>query len=89
MALGARPAQVLSSIAAQVAAMTGAGVALGFGGAFALTRVMATLVFGITVYDPLTFTLAAVVLALVAAAATIVPARRAARVEPMRALRKD
>jgi putative ABC transport system permease protein len=89
MALGARPAQILSSIASQAAAITGAGIALGLTGAFALTRVMGTLVFDVTAHDPLTFTLVTIVLAVVAAAATIVPARRAASVDPMHALRED
>jgi ABC-type antimicrobial peptide transport system permease subunit len=89
MALGARPAQVLSSIALQAAGITAAGILLGIAGALALGRVMGTLVFDVTSHDPLTLTLAPIVLAAVAAAATIVPARRAASVDPMHALRED
>ena len=87
IALGARPAQVLSSVAAQAAAMTGTGLALGIAGAFALARVMTTLIFRITAHDPLTFIVAPIVLAIVAAVAPVVPARRAATVDPVRALR--
>jgi predicted permease len=89
MALGARPAQILSSIAWQAAAITGAGIVFGIAGALALSRIMETLVFEITAHDPLTFALAPIVLAVVAATATIVPARRAAGLDPMRALRED
>jgi predicted permease len=89
MALGARPVQILSSTASQAATITGAGIVLGIGGALALARVMRTLVFDVTAHDPLTFALAPIVLAVVAAAATIVPARRAASVDPMHALRED
>ncbi|PYR57229.1 MAG: ABC transporter permease [Acidobacteria bacterium] len=89
MALGARPAQIFSSIASQAAAITGAGLVLGIAGALALSRIMGTLVFDVTAHDPFTFALAPIVLAVVAAAATIVPARRAARVDPIHALRED
>ena len=54
-----------------------------------MSRIMRTLVFDVTAHDPLTFALAPIVLAAVAAAATIVPARRAARVDPIHALRED
>jgi ABC-type lipoprotein release transport system permease subunit len=58
-------------------------------GAAALAQVMSSLVFGIALRDPITFAAAPLVLAIVAAVATIVPARRAAVVEPMAALRED
>jgi predicted permease len=89
MALGARPAQILVSIVAQAATVTGLGIAAGVGAAAALAHLMASLVFGITPRDPLTFAAAPVVLAIVAAAASIVPARRASAVDPMAALRDD
>jgi putative ABC transport system permease protein len=89
MALGARPVQVLASVAAQAAAVTGFGIAAGLAGALMLARFMATLLFGVPSRDPLTFALVPVVLAVVAAAAAIVPARRAARVDPMVALREE
>ena len=87
MALGARPAQILVSVVAQAATVTGLGIAAGLGGAAALAHLMASLVFGITPRDPLTFAAAPIVLAIVAAVASIVPARRAVTVDPMAALR--
>jgi putative ABC transport system permease protein len=89
MALGARPVQILTSVVAQAALVTGFGIAAGLGGAIALARFMATLVFGINTRDLLTFAIVPLVLAVVAAAATFLPARRAATIDPMRALRED
>jgi putative ABC transport system permease protein len=87
MALGARPVQILSAVVGQAATLTGLGMAAGLGAAFVLAQFMATLVFGISPRDPLTFVLVPVVLALVATLAAIVPARRAGRVDPMEVLR--
>jgi predicted permease len=89
LALGARSAQIVASVAAQAAAVTGVGIVVGLGGSFALARFMTTLVFGITTRDPVTFLAVPLVLAAVAAAAALVPARRAASVDPMQALRED
>ena len=89
MALGARPAQILSSVVAQAAVVAGFGIAAGLAGATALARFMATLVFGIHSRDRLTFAAVPFVLALVAAVATILPVRRAATIDPMRALREN
>jgi predicted lysophospholipase L1 biosynthesis ABC-type transport system permease subunit len=89
MALGARPAQVLAHVVRHGAMVTGIGAAVGLAAALALARVMEALVFGIPARDPVTFAVVPAVLALIAAAATILPARRAARVEPMKALRED
>jgi putative ABC transport system permease protein len=89
MALGARPAQVFAQVVRHGAAVTGIGVALGLTGAFALARVMTTLVFNIPARDPVTFVIVPTVLALVAAAAMIIPAKRAVSVEPMEALREN
>jgi ABC-type antimicrobial peptide transport system permease subunit len=87
MALGARPSRILSAVVAQAAALTGLGIAAGLGASLVLARFMTTLVFGVSVRDPLTFLLVPVVLALVAAISALVPARRAARVDPMDVLR--
>ena len=89
MALGARPAQILLSVIAQAATVTGLGIAAGVIGASLLAHVMASLIFGIAPRDPLTFAAVPIVLAIVAAVASIVPARRAAMVDPMAALRDD
>jgi putative ABC transport system permease protein len=89
LALGARGSQILASILAQAAAMTAAGTLAGVAGAALVARVMATLLFGISTHDPLTFLMVPVVLAAVAAAAALVPARRAATIDPMTALREE
>ena len=87
MAVGARASQIVTSILGQAAAMTLAGAAIGIAGASVLVRVMATLLFGISTYDPVTFVIVPLVLALVAGAAAVVPARRAAAIDPVQALR--
>ena len=87
MALGARPSRILSAVVAQAAALTGFGIAAGLCAALVLARFMATLVFGVSVHDPLTFVLVPLVLAMVAAGSALIPARRAARVDPMDVLR--
>jgi putative ABC transport system permease protein len=88
MALGAGAPQIVASIAGQAALITTLGMAVGLAAALVLARFMATMVFGVATYDPLTFAATPVVLALVAAAAAIVPARRAAIVDPSIVLRE-
>jgi putative ABC transport system permease protein len=63
------------------------GIAVGLGASYALTRLMKTLLFGVSATDPLTFTVIALSLAIVALLACWMPARRAAKVDPMIALR--
>jgi ABC-type antimicrobial peptide transport system permease subunit len=69
--------------------LTAIGLGLGLLGAFALTRLLASQLYGVTPTDPLTFGAVAALLALVALAATAVPARRAAAVNPLEALKSN
>ena len=87
MALGAQTRDVLAMIVKDGVRIVAIGLLLGIGGALALTRVMASLLFGVTTRDPLTFVFIAAVLSLVAILACCIPALRAARVDPLEALR--
>jgi predicted permease len=89
MALGARAADVLGLMLRQHMIPALLGIAIGLGGALALSRYLATLLYGVRATDPLTFALVALVLLAVALAACWVPARRAARVDPLVALRTE
>ena len=89
MALGARPADVRRMLLREGARLAGLGVALGLAGAFVLTGLMSSLLYGVGPRDPVTLLLVSGVLAAVALGATDVPARRASRVDPMKALRSD
>jgi putative ABC transport system permease protein len=86
-ALGAQHADILRLVLGQGLSLALAGVAIGIGGAFALTRVMRRLLFHVTTTDPVTFVTIAIVFVIVALAASYIPARRAARIDPMAALR--
>lgn len=86
MALGARESQVSMMVLRQGMTVTSAGVIAGLAGAYGLTRLMAAMLYGVSPTDPLTFGVTAVLLTVVAGAACLVPARRAARVQPVRAL---
>ena len=87
MALGARDATVLTLIMRQGTVLTLIGIILGIGGAFALTRVISSLLFGVGRNDPVTFTGAALLLGLITLLATLIPAFSATRIEPSTALR--
>ncbi len=89
VALGAQTRDVLGLVIRRGMALTLAGMAIGFAGAFALTRVMADFLFGVSATDPLTFGAIALLLAVVALLACYVPARRATKVDPMIALRNE
>ena len=65
------------------------GIVLGIAGAAGLTRLLSTLLFGVKAIDPVTFALAATLFLIVALAASYIPARRAAAIEPMAALRDN
>jgi hypothetical protein len=88
MALGARTADMVGLIVREGLGLAAVGLALGLAGAFALTRFLTTQLFGVTPTDAATFTVVAALLAVVALAATAAPARRAAAVDPLVALRQ-
>jgi ABC-type antimicrobial peptide transport system permease subunit len=89
MALGAERGAILGMIFRQGLVLTIAGIVAGLAGAFALTRLMASLLFGVSTSDAVTFSSVAVLLGAVALAASYVPAQRATRVDPMVALRDE
>jgi predicted permease len=89
VALGAARADIHKLIFRQQGAVVAAGVFLGLLGSLALTRLMSALLFGISALDPVTFVSAPLLLVAVAALASWLPARRAARVDPLEALRNE
>jgi putative ABC transport system permease protein len=89
MALGAQPSDILSNVAGKGLALTGAGVAVGLVIAFLSTRLLKSMLFGISAWDPLTFFGVPALLVLVSVAACYMPARRAMQVDPMTTLRNE
>jgi predicted permease len=89
MALGAEPGHVLRMVLGEASWMTAPGLAVGVAGALALGRLIASMLYGLKPYDPATFVGSALLLLGVALAASWIPARRAAGVDPMRALRSE
>jgi ABC-type antimicrobial peptide transport system permease subunit len=89
MALGAAQKTVVQMIMGQGVALAAAGLVLGLIGALALNRVMSSLLFGIAPTDPTTFVAVAATIVFVAMLACFLPARRAAKVDPMVVLRDE
>ena len=89
MALGAQTAAVFRLVVKQGMRLAFAGVAIGLIAAFGLTRLMKSLLYGVSATDAPTFALIALLLSVVALAACLIPARRAAKVDPTVALRCD
>jgi predicted permease len=89
MAMGAPAAVVLRSVVGQGMGLAGLGVVVGLFGAWGMSRLLASLLYGVSATDPMTFLGTALLLSLVALAATYLPARRAARVDPVEALRSE
>jgi putative ABC transport system permease protein len=89
LALGARSGQLLRHVLGSGATLTGAGLVIGLGGAYALSRILAGMVFGISVQDAPTYFAVTLLLAAVALAACYVPARKAAGLDPIVTLRME
>jgi predicted permease len=89
LALGADRNAILAMVVKNGTLLAGAGVVIGLAAAFLLTRLMASLLFGVGPKDPITFFCVPVVLIMVAILASYIPARRAAKVDPMVALRYE
>ncbi len=89
VALGAQPGNIVGMVVRQGMELAAIGILMGLVGAAALTRVMASLLFGVSATDAITFVAVAALLAAVAFAATVIPARRATRVDPIVALREE
>jgi len=89
MALGAARSRVLALVVGQGMLLTILGMFAGLLGAFGLTRLMATMLFGVRPTDPFTFAGVAVLLVLVALVACYIPGRRATKVDPVNSLRYD
>ncbi len=89
MALGAQAGRVQRMIMRDASSLAIAGVAAGLGAGMAMSRLIASMLYGIQSYDPLTYTGAALLLLFVALSASWIPARRAASIDPLKALRHE
>jgi predicted permease len=89
IALGARPARVVAMMLGESLALVGVGIAAGIGGAWASSRLVASMLYGLSLADPVTYLSVAAVLVAVALLASFLPALRASRVDPMTALRAE
>ena len=89
MALGAQAQDILKLVVGEGMLLTAVGICAGLAGAFALTRLMGGLLFRVSPTDPITFAAITLLLIVVSLLACYLPARRAARVDPMLALRGE
>jgi ABC-type antimicrobial peptide transport system permease subunit len=89
VALGASSARIMSLVLAEGLGLAAAGIVLGVIGAFAMGRAMRTMLYGVSATDPVTIAAIAVLAAVVAIAASVVPAWRAVRIDPNTALRAE
>ena len=89
MALGAQPGDIVSHTLRSAISMLLVGLVLGLAGAFALTRTLKSLLFDVSAHDPVALALACVLMTLVGILAALIPASRAAGVDPMTALRDE
>ena len=89
LALGARPDRILTGVLRQGLAHAAIGLAIGLPAAFALAQLMSSVVFGVTTHDPLTFVALPIAVVAATLAATLLPARRAARVDPVKTMRAE
>ena len=89
MALGAQQSQLLRRVLGEVMILIGIGLSIGLPVTVAATHLIASLLYGVRANDPLTISVTAMMLALAAAIAGFLPARRASRIDPMSALREE
>jgi len=89
MALGAQRSHVLRLVLSHAGKLVGVGLLLGFGATFVTSRVMGSMLFQTNAHDPLIFCLTTLLLATIALAACLLPARRATRINPIEALRTE
>ncbi|HWI19694.1 MAG TPA: FtsX-like permease family protein, partial [Vicinamibacterales bacterium] len=89
LALGARPQSVAQGVVSQGVQFAIAGIGLGLPAAFLLSRVMSSMVYGVTTRDPLTFVALPIVIVAITMLACYLPARRAARIDPVAAIKQD
>lgn len=89
MTLGATRAQILTMVLRQGVGLTALGIVAGIAGAFALTRLLAASLYGVTAFDPVTFLAVPALILLVSAAASLVPAWKATKIDPAIALRYE